>query len=91
MEVYKTSINIEWFFGEGTLFGSHMSVLKGAVFGQMGTDLLVLVSCDCGENSLGEVEGFHTLPAGYWFSWGELTAEVLPDHMDTRLISVHGV
>lgn len=55
------------------------------------TDLLVLISGDCSENSLREAESLYSLPSGYWLSRRQLTTEVLPDHMDTWLVLVHGV
>lgn len=54
-------------------------------------DLLVLVGGNCGKNSLWKAESLHTLPSRNRFGWRKLAAEVLPDHMDTRLIFVHGV
>lgn len=55
------------------------------------TDLLVLICCDCGENSFREAESLHSFPGWHWLGGRELTAEVFPDHMNTRLILVHGV
>lgn len=54
-------------------------------------DLLVLVGGNRSKDGLWEAECLHTLPSGNRFGWGKLAAEVLPDHMDTRLIFVHGV
>lgn len=55
------------------------------------TDLLVLISCDSGEDGLGEAEGLDPLPGGDGLVGGQLTAEVLPDDVNARLILVHGV
>lgn len=52
---------------------------------------MVLVGGDCGEDSLREAEGLHSLAAGYLLVWRQIAAEVLPDDMNTRLILVHGV
>lgn len=53
--------------------------------------LLVLVGSDGGEDRLREAEGLHSLPSGHGLIWRQLTAEVLPDDMNSRLILVHGV
>lgn len=52
---------------------------------------MVLVGGDSGEDGLREAEGLHSLPAGHRLVWRQLTAEVLPDDMNSRLILVHGV
>lgn len=53
--------------------------------------LLVLVGGDGGEDGLGEAEGFHSFAAGHRLVGGQFAAEVLPHHVHTRLVLVHGV
>lgn len=53
--------------------------------------LLVLVSGDGGEDGLREAEGLDSFPAGHRLVGGQLAAEVLPDHVNARLVLVHGV
>lgn len=53
--------------------------------------LLVLVGGDGRKDCFGEAERFNALPARHWFVSRQLTAGVLPDDVNPRLILVHGV
>ncbi len=62
-----------------------------AVHWQSVMDLLVLVGCDRGEDSLWEAERLYSFPSRNRFGWRKLAAEVFPDHVDAGLIFVHRV
>lgn len=53
--------------------------------------LLVLVGCNCGKDGLREVECFHSIPNRDRFGGWKVTAEILADHVNSRLVFVHRV
>lgn len=53
--------------------------------------LLVLVGCDCGKHGLREVECFHSIPNRDRFGGWKVAAEILADHVNSRLVFVHRV
>lgn len=53
--------------------------------------LLVLIGCDGGEHGLREVECFHSIPNRDRFGGRKVAAEILANHVNSRLVFVHGV